>query len=86
MYERILIWNSSIVNNDIFFLVPEGKPPDQEKNEHLCWSKDENFPLLQPSLAEDDFGHFPGRGSSGELFLYDGLLGIKTFFLCNVLQ
>ena len=70
MYDRILIWNSSIVNNDISLSVPESKPPDQAENEHRCWSEDENFPLLQSSLAEVDLRHLSGRGGSGQHFLY----------------
>ena len=61
----------------IYLSVPEGKPPDQAKNEHLCWSEDENFPLLQPHFAEDDFGNLPGRGGSGEHFFQYGLIGIR---------
>ena len=57
--------------------VPEGKPTDKAKNEQLCWSADEDFPLLQPNLGEDAIGHLQGRGGSGELLFYDGLLGIR---------
>ena len=83
LYERRYICDLFIVknnnkkpDNNSSVSVREGQSSYQEENEHLWWPEDENFPLLQPHFAEDDFSHLPGRRSWGEHFFQYGLIGM----------